>query len=102
MRKVKEPQTIMPTFTTEQVARLVQWRPRTKSEKRLHLLVLLLLDTGARISEALSIRIKDAELDNLLVVLDGKGRKQRLVPFGPELRRAIYRHIQSNQLAPHD
>lgn len=41
-------------------------------------------------------------MDNLLVRLDGKGRKQRIVPFSVALRTAMYRHIQENELTSHD
>ena len=32
-------------------------------------------------------------MDNLLSTLDGKGRKQRIVPFSLELRKALFRYI---------
>jgi len=40
----------------------------------------LLIDTGARVSEALSLTRKNVDFDNLLVTLQGKGRKERRVP----------------------
>ena len=43
--------------------------------------MLFLLDTGCRISEALALSVNNIDFDNLLVTLDGKGRKQRIVPF---------------------
>jgi integrase/recombinase XerD len=66
----------------------VHWKPKHKSfwQRRLHLLIKFLLDTGCRISEALSIRVRDIDMDNMLLTLDGKGRKQRIVPFSFELR----------------
>ena len=91
--QLKEPQLILPTFSAAQVKRLVTWKPRGFYERRLHLLVLVLLDTGCRISEALGLRVSDLDLDNLLVTLDGKGRKQRVVPFSFELRRAVFRFV---------
>lgn len=102
IRKLKEPLLVMPTFTDVQVRRLIDWRPRTKFERRLHLLVLFLLDTGCRISEALTLHVREIDLDNLLVTLDGKGRKQRIVPISFELRRAIFRHCkEANRTADH-
>ena len=68
-------------FTDDQVTYLVNWRPRGLRDRRLHLLVLLLLDTGARISEVLSLRVADIDFENFLLTLTGKGRKQRRVPF---------------------
>jgi integrase/recombinase XerD len=90
--QLKEPQLILPTFTAQQVRLLVNWKPQGFHERRLHLLVLFLLDTGCRISEVLGLRVRDIDLDNLLVTLDGKGRKQRIVPISLELRRALFRY----------
>jgi integrase/recombinase XerD len=73
----------------------VNWRPKAKDffGRRLHLLALLLLDTGARISEALGLRVTDVDLDNMLLMLNGRGRKQRLLPFSFALRKALHRFI---------
>lgn len=90
---LKEPELILPTFTAEQVSRLVKWKPQTFYQRRLHLLVLVLLDTGCRISEALSLRVSEIDFDNLLVTLDGKGSKQRMVPFSFELRKVLFRFV---------
>ena len=51
--------------------------PRHFYQRRLHLLTLLLLDTGCRITEVLTLRVRDLDMDNMLITLDGKGRKQR-------------------------
>jgi integrase/recombinase XerD len=71
----------------------VNWKPRTKKfyERRLHLLTLLLLDTGCRITEALTLRVADVDMENMLITFDGKGRKQRIVPFSFTLRKALHR-----------
>jgi len=100
--QLKEPQLVLPTFTTAQITRLVNWRPKSKVfwQRRVHLLVLLLLDTGARVGEALNVRVREIDFDNLLLTLDGKGRKQRLVPFSFELRRAMFRYIADFQRKP--
>ena len=93
--QLKEPKNILPTLTATQVTSLVNWKPRATHfhERRLHLLVLLLLDTGCRISEALGLHVRDVDLDNMLIALDGKGRKQRIVPFSFALRKALHRFI---------
>jgi integrase/recombinase XerD len=96
-KKLKEAQTVMPTFTQAQIEALIRYKPRTPFDRRLHLLTLLLLDTGCRISEALKLRVSDVDLDNLLVKLDGKGRKQRVVPFSMELRTHLFRTIKDTQ-----
>lgn len=91
--KVKEPEIILPTLSTSQIKSLVSWKPKAKCKRRLHLLTLLLLDTGCRITEALTLLVHDVDMENLLITLDGKGRKQRIVPFSFALRKAIFRYV---------
>jgi len=100
--QLKEPQLILPTFTAEQIKILVQWKAKNKIfwQRRLHLLVQFLLDTGCRISEALSMRVREIDMDNMLLTLDGKGQKQRIVPFSFELRRAMFRYIADFERKP--
>jgi len=100
VQQLKEPKLILRTYTAAQVAKLVSWRPRGFYERRLHLLVLILLDTGARISEVLTLRVNDLDMDNLLMTLDGKGRKQRIVPFSLELRRTLFRYVKDYERKP--
>ena len=90
---LKVPQLVLPTFTAQQIRQLVTWKPKGKYQRRLHLLILFLLDTGCRISEALGLRVREIDFENMLVTLDGKGRKQRVVPFSFELRKALFRYI---------
>jgi integrase/recombinase XerD len=93
IHQLREPHLVLPTFTDVQVKRLIAWKPKGKYQRRLHLVVLLLLDTGCRISEALGLRVSDVSLEDLLITLDGKGRKQRVVPFSFELRKVLFRYI---------
>lgn len=100
IRPFKEPDSVLPVFTEQQFKRLIAWKPRSKYQRRLHLLILFLLDTGCRISEALGLRVSEIDLDNLLVKLDGKGRKQRIVPISLELRKAIVRFCTDRARKP--
>ncbi|HEV1993789.1 MAG TPA: site-specific integrase [Candidatus Acidoferrum sp.] len=85
--QLKEPEFVLPTFSDIQIKLLVTSKPHD----RLHLLVLVLLDSGCRISEALGLQWSDVDWDNCLLTLHGKGRKDRLVPFSHELRKALWR-----------
>ncbi|RZU42706.1 tyrosine-type recombinase/integrase [Edaphobacter modestus] len=100
IQELKEPQEVLPTFSEAQIKRLVAAKPKGKYQRRTHLLALFLLDTGARISEALGVRVRDIDFDNLLVTLDGKGRKQRVVPFSFELRRALFLYCKESNHSP--
>lgn len=86
---LKEPVQVMPTFTPEQVRLLVRYKPRTSFQRRLHLLIMMLLDTGARVSEALGVQPADIDMDNMLIRFHGKGGKDRVVPFSFQLRKLL-------------
>ena len=91
--RLKEPQRILPTFSIPQITHLIEWRPRDFYPRRLHLIVLVLLDTGCRISEALGVRVQDCDLDNLLLTVTGKGSKERKIPMSFQLRKALVRYV---------
>lgn len=97
---LKVPKFVSPTLTEVQVKRLVAWKPKGKYQWRLHLLTLFLLDTGPRVSEALSLRVREIDLENTLATLTGKGRKGRVVPFSFELRKALFRYISEFNRKP--
>jgi integrase/recombinase XerD len=60
------------------------------ADRRDRALLLLLYNTGARVSEALAIRIRDVQLDRPRQVrLYGKGRKERVCPLWPETAAAL-------------
>ena len=87
-------QKVITTLSPEQIKRIVDWKPGRNTERRLHVLTLLLLDTGVRIQEALTLRKNQLDFDNLLIRIKGKGNKERFVPMSLELRKVLFRHIQ--------
>jgi site-specific recombinase XerD len=74
-------------------ADLANWTGR-----RDHLLFSLLYNTGARISEAL--QVTPADLQNRVVRLRGKGRKQREVPLWSQTWREFQQWCRDNQIGP--
>jgi len=102
IHKLKEPEFILPTFTLPQVTRITTYRPKGFYPRRLHLIVLVLLDTGCRIDEVLSLHVADCDLDNLLLTVTGKGRKQRRIPFSLELRKVLFRYLSDFPHLPHN
>lgn len=77
-------------FSEAQVKALLSWKPKTPGEHRLATMIAFLFDTGARSDEMLSIKWEDVDFDNLLVLLHGKGRKDRRVPVSLELRKRLF------------
>lgn len=61
-------------------------------------LLTLLYGCGLRISEALSLKRRDAPLGASLIIL-GKGRKERVVPVLPKVRDAIDAYVAQRPIA---
>jgi len=89
-------QKIIPTLNSHSVRLLLEAKPKTSGERRIHVLSALLLDTGLRIDEALGLTREDVDLDNLLVRVRGKGGKHRVVPMSLELRRRMFPWLRSH------
>lgn len=53
-----------------------------------------LYSTGVRVSELISIKQKDLFLKEHLVIVFGKGKKERIVPFGNKAYNSISRYLQ--------
>ena len=70
---------------------MLSYRPKTFEHWRVHALILTILDTGCRITELLTASVTDFDLDNLLLTVYGKGRKERRVPMSFDLRRVLFR-----------
>lgn len=63
---------------------------KTPRGRRDHALLLFLVRTGARVSEAVGVDAADLRLEPpQQVLLRGKGRKQRVVPLAPDLARTL-------------
>jgi len=88
--QMKEPHHVLPAYTSQQIQLLLNWKPKKLTGHRLSTLVAFLADTGCRIDEALSLHWKDIDFDNMLVLLHGKGSKDRLVPISLELRKRLF------------
>ncbi|WP_238993560.1 site-specific tyrosine recombinase XerD [Nocardioides caldifontis] len=67
--------------------------PGTALALRDRALLELLYASGARISEAVGLDVDDVDLETRSVLLRGKGRKERVVPFGSMAREAVEAYL---------
>lgn len=71
-------------LTREEMLAVLGQPGETWTSQRDHLLLAMLYNTGARVSEIIGVRVADVVLDGgACVHLHGKGRKQRSVPLWP-------------------
>ncbi len=91
----KVPQLILKTLTGEQIEIILNAIGHGSSQEvKYRCIVLLLLDTGLRISELISIKNDDLNLIHGLITVLGKGQKQRIVPISPLTRKEITKYIK--------
>jgi len=67
--------------------------------------IMLLLHTGLRVSEASGLRLSDIEISERkgqVTVRDGKGGKHRVVPLNADVRRALTAYLDMRSDATHD
>lgn len=74
---------------------LTSVRGRTFTAHRDTAIVALFADTGLRLSELANMRLADVDLDEGHVVVKGKGRKVRVVPFGGRAARLLDRYLRA-------
>lgn len=90
----KAPKKVIPSFTNAHLQRLFATiDTSTATGFRDYTIMLTLLDTGLRCSELIGLQIEDIDLESRLLKVKGKGAKERLVPFGRRVQKAIWKYI---------
>jgi len=92
----KVPQYVVKTLTIDHLKKLLAAIDRsTAIGARYYALLMLLLDTGLRVSEAVKIKMNDVDLKHGLITVLGKGQKERVVPFSKLTRKELTRYIHN-------
>lgn len=90
----RETKKLLPTLSVLEVTAVVNsLNPRTHSGSRDLAMALLFLDTGLRCAELLTLTVQDLHLDSQWLRVMGKGRKERVAPFGSRVTKALQRYI---------
>jgi site-specific recombinase XerD len=90
----KVPQNMIQTIATPDLKKLLEKIDRSSPVgERLYCVLLLLIDTGIRVSELVNIKMSDVIFMQSLITVIGKGQKQRLVLFSGIPRKALLKYI---------
>ena len=85
----------------EDIIKLLRAECLRKSDtQKFRLIVILLLDTGLRVTEASSIRKTNINFSRLEIKVLGKGRKERIVPISPLTASFLKAWIERNGQSP--
>ena len=58
----------------------------------------LMYATGMRVGELVGLNVQDVSLEDRLVRILGKGRKERIVPFGEKARQSVQNYLRRRRL----
>lgn len=95
VKLVQQPRNVIVTFTSAEThALLAQPDVKTFVGIRDHTIMALLLETGVRVRELCDISVNDIVWADGMIKIDGKGYKQRLVPFQSAMRKLLARYLQ--------
>jgi integrase/recombinase XerD len=96
----------LPKFLTEQEVENLLAQPEEKNIRgqRDKAMLELLYATGLRVSELVSLMLKNLNLEQGFVLCQGKGGKERIVPFGHSAQKALreYLHMARPRLLKRD
>lgn len=96
IKLLKQEKKVLRSFTDDELRRVLNVKPKSFSERRIHVLTLTLIDTGGRIDEFLSLTRRQIDFDSLIIKVKGKGNKERLIPISLELRRVLFRYLKTH------
>lgn len=93
IQAVKQTRKIITTFTPDSLQIMLDGAGKDFTGLRLRLMLLLLADTGVRISELCGIRLTDLAMDTQTIRVFGKGAKERLVGFGKATSQVLQAYL---------
>ena len=97
----KPPQTIIATFSVNQLSALFKVINTASSTGFRDLtMILMLFDTGLRASELAGLTVSDVNLEDGMIKVYGKGNKERVVPIGAKVQRALWKYTQRYRPQP--
>ena len=96
VKNVKEPKVLIHTFSDDEIVRMIQFYDGNDYLSiRNRLMLMMLFDTGLRISEI--IDMKPSQIRQGYFVVYGKGRKERVVPQNPIVSKWLMKYDRARE-----
>jgi integrase/recombinase XerD len=97
LQSPKIPDKVMATFTPEHIQRLLSaCDTTTRAGFRDYVMILLLLDTGMRVSELCGLHVSDVY--PRYVKVSGKGQKEREIGLHPDMSKLLWKYIHKHRV----
>lgn len=89
----------LPDFlTVEEIKKLFnQFNEDDSFELRDYAVFELIYSSGLRISEAIGLKLDDIDFENSLLRVEGKGGKERIIPFGPKAKEILQTYLDNGR-----
>ena len=105
MALIKKPriEKLLPrTLTDNEVIALLQAAKRTRGflGKRNTAIIGLLFDSGLRATELCNLKVADVSLENQIVRVFGKGKKERVIPFSKTTAKLLFSYLKARGNLP--
>ncbi len=92
LRLPKTPKLLVQTLSQEEIEQVLGClNPYTSVGARDTAIILMFLDTGLRCSELAGLKLEDVNMEQGLVKVMGKGSRERIVPIGNRVQKAVQR-----------
>ena len=98
----KAPIKVVPTFNSGQITQLINLCSQSNGQGHRNLtIILLLLDSGIRVSELVSIELDDVSLaEGQIKIKRAKGNRERTVPIGLLVQKSLWKYINCYRSRP--
>lgn len=101
LKRPKVDSKVVTALDDDELSRLVKsCRGSSLVDRRDEALIRLMLETGLRASEVIGLEVGDINLLKGLMLVHGKGRKDRVAPFGPQAAAALDRYMRLRRRHP--
>lgn len=83
-------------FTPEDIAAMISQCPRSGFTGRRNMAIITMLaETGLRLEECATLKVYMIDMDSKVIALvQGKGKKPRMIPYGEKVRRALFKYLR--------
>lgn len=96
-KKIKKKKKVIETFSDNEIRKILNaCQSRTYIDLRDKAVIYMLIDTGLRNGEVCRLKESDIKQNNVLLIR-GKGNKERYVPFSPQLKKVLMKYERAKK-----
>ena len=95
---LKVPKSLPKYLTIEEVDKLLNFETKTAFDYRNKAMMEVMYATGLRVSELVKLESSNVDIENSIIRVNGKGKKERIVPLGDIAKKALKDYIENYRM----